>query len=150
MTESMRQTKRVLSVGQCFADHSQITNVLRSAFGVEVFAVDSMPDALDHLRREAFALVLVNRVFDADGSSGLDLIRALKSEKQLRTIPVMLVSNYEDAQREAVSAGATPGFGKAALGEAHMLARVEPFLRGSPHPAKSEANATDNPSSILP
>jgi hypothetical protein len=41
----------------------------------------------------------------------------------------MLVSNYEDAQAQAVQAGATTGFGKAALGQPHMLARVERYLR---------------------
>jgi CheY-like chemotaxis protein len=73
--------------------------------------------------------VLVNRVLDADGSSGLELIRALKAEEQLRDVPVLLVSNYEDAQAQAVQAGAVPGFGKAELGQPHMLACVEPYLR---------------------
>jgi CheY-like chemotaxis protein len=127
--ESMQQPKRVLSVGQCFADHSGITRVLRGPFGAEVIAVDSARQALEQLGRESFALVLVNRVFDADGSSGLDLIRALKADERLRAVPVMLVSNYDDAQAEAVRAGAMPGFGKGALGQPHMLARVEPYLR---------------------
>ena len=37
----MRQAKRVLSVGQCFADHSGITRVFRGSFGAEVVGVDS-------------------------------------------------------------------------------------------------------------
>ena len=129
MSESMPKAKRVLSVGQCFADHSGITRVLRGLFGAEVVGVDSTREALEQLRQEPFALVLVNRVFDADGSSGLDLIRAIKADEQLRDVPVLLVSNYEDAQAQAVQAGAAPGFGKAALGQPHMLARVEPYLR---------------------
>lgn len=129
MSESMQKAKRVLSVGQCFADHSAITRVLNGTFAAEVIAADSTRQALDQLRRETFALVLVNRVYDADGSSGMELIRALKADEQLRSLPVMLVSNYEDAQTQAVEAGATLGFGKAALGEPQMLARVEPFLR---------------------
>jgi CheY-like chemotaxis protein len=129
VSESTREAKRVLSVGQCFADHSGITRVFRNSFGADVVAVDSAREALEHLRRETFALVLVNRVFDADGSSGLELIRAIKTEAELRDVPVMLVSNYEDAQAQAVQAGATPGFGKAAMGQPHMLARVEPYLR---------------------
>jgi CheY-like chemotaxis protein len=129
VSESTREAKRVLSVGQCFADHSGITRVFRNSLGADVVAVDSAREALEHLRRETFALVLVNRVFDADGSSGLELIRAIKTEAELRDVPVMLVSNYEDAQAQAVQAGATPGFGKAAMGQPHMLARVEPYLR---------------------
>jgi CheY-like chemotaxis protein len=129
VSESMQKAKRVLSVGQCFADHSGITRVLRGAFGAEVVGADSARQALEQLRQEAFALVLVNRVLDADGSSGLELIRAIKAEEQLRDVPVMLVSNYEEAQAQAVQAAALPGFGKAALGQPQMLARVEAYLR---------------------
>jgi two-component system chemotaxis response regulator CheY len=125
----MKNPKRVLSAGQCFADHSGISRVLRTAFGAEVVAAETSREALDQLRQDEFALVLVNRVFDADGSSGLDLIRAIKGDDQLRGVPVMLVSNYEDAQAQATEAGAAPGFGKAALGQPLMLARVEPYLR---------------------
>ena len=45
------------------------------------------------LRAGEFDLVLVNRVLDADGSSGLDLIRAIKADPDLANVPVMLVSN---------------------------------------------------------
>jgi CheY-like chemotaxis protein len=128
MSETVRKPKRVLSVGQCFADHSGITRVLRGAFGAEVIAADSTREALDKLREDSFALVLVNRVLDADGSSGLDVIRAIKTDEQARAVPVMLVSNYDDAQAEAVQAGALLGFGKAALGQPHMLARVKSIL----------------------
>jgi two-component system chemotaxis response regulator CheY len=129
MSEQQKNGKRVLSVGQCFADHSSISRVLRSAFGSEVLGVDSPREALDHLRQGTFSLVLINRVLDADGSSGLDLIRAIRSEDALRDVPVMLVSNYEDAQSQAVQAGASAGFGKSSLGQPPMLARVEPYLR---------------------
>ncbi len=128
MSEQPKHGKRVLSVGQCFADHSSISRVLSGAFGAEVVGADSPRETLDHLRQGAFSLVLVNRVLDADGSSGLDLIRAIRSEETLRDVPVMLVSNYEDAQREAVAAGARPGFGTAALAQPNMLARVREML----------------------
>jgi hypothetical protein len=42
----------------------------------------------------------------------------------------MLISNYEDAQKEAQAAGAVAGFGKAALGQPAMLDRVRPYLAG--------------------
>jgi two-component system chemotaxis response regulator CheY len=57
----------------------------------------------------------VNRVSDADGSPGIELIRALKADPGLAGVPVMLVSNYADAQAQAVALGALPGFGKADL-----------------------------------
>ena len=112
-------TKRVLSVGQCMADHSRLSASLGQLFGVEVVAADDDAEATRRLQAEAFDLVLVNRVFDADGASGLDFIRRLLQGPAL--VPVMLVSNYDDAQREAVAAGALPGFGKATLGQPEMI-----------------------------
>ena len=120
--------KRVLSVGQCGADHGGITRTLRQAFGAEVVAAHSAADVLQQLQYGAYALVLVNRVLDADGSAGVDVVRAIKADEALRRVPVMLVSNYADAQEEAVSAGAEPGFGKAELGRPEMIERVRPFL----------------------
>src|SRR5262245_53519619 len=121
--------KRVLSIGQCFADHSAISRTLRQEFGAEVVGVDTAAEALSRLRQETFDLVLVNRVLDGDGSSGVEVIRSLKDDEGLRPVPVMLVSNQDDAQRSAVEAGALPGFGKAALGRPHMLARLRPLLQ---------------------
>jgi two-component system chemotaxis response regulator CheY len=114
--------KRVLSVGQCGADHGSISRTLRSALGAEVVAAHTAEEALARLQQEAFALVLVNRIFDADGSSGVELVHRVGG------VPVMLVSNYADAQAEAVAAGAVPGFGKASLGRPEMLERVRPYL----------------------
>ena len=121
-------TKRILSVGQCMADHSSISWTFQRHFNAEVQPAHSVADALSQLRQEPFDLVLVNRVFDADGSSGVSLIQELQADETLRKIPIMLVSNYDDAQREAVQAGALPGFGKAALGQPQMVARVKAIL----------------------
>jgi CheY-like chemotaxis protein len=122
------KAKRVLSVGQCWADHGSIASTLKKEFGSDVDQADSAEMALDRLRNGAYSLVLVNRVFDADGGSGVDLIRRVKSDPQLNALPVMLVSNYDDAQAEAVAAGATVGFGKAALGRPQMVERLKLFL----------------------
>ncbi len=120
--------KRILSVGQCGADHGSISRVFQRAFAAEVVGIDTTVEALEKLRREAFALVLVNRVFDADGSSGLDLIKQIKSDEALAPTPVMLVSNYADAQKQAAEAGAVPCFGKAELGAVQMVERVRRVL----------------------
>lgn len=120
--------KRVLSVGQCYADHGSISRTLGQHFGAEVIAAHSADEAKDRLRREQFDLVLVNRILDANGHSGLELIRELKADDELRKVPVMLVSNYDDAQQQAAELGAERGFGKAALGHPAMLGRLEPWL----------------------
>ncbi len=106
---------RILSVGQCSFDHGLITRHLRMIYGADVVGADSVGQALVSLRAGNFDLVLVNRIFDGDGTPGLDLIRAIKADHDLAGLPVMLVSNYEEAQAEAVSAGALPGFGKTDL-----------------------------------
>jgi CheY-like chemotaxis protein len=119
--------KRILSVGQCAADHSRISRTFQQAFAAEVVGVDTSVEALEKLSREAFALVLVNRVFDVDGASGLEFIKQVKSDDTL-TMPVMLVTNYASAQKQAIEAGAAPGFGKAELGAVQMIERVKGVL----------------------
>jgi CheY-like chemotaxis protein len=120
--------KQVLSVGQCFADHSAISQTLERHFGADVRAANTLAEAIAQLQREHFDLVLVNRVCDADGSAGLDLIKQVKTADSLRHVPIMLVSNYEHAQREAVEAGAAPGFGKTSLGQPGMLGLLKDYL----------------------
>jgi CheY-like chemotaxis protein len=121
--------KRVLSVGQCFADHGAISRTLEKAFAAAVVAADDAGEALARLRQEAFDLVLVNRILDRDGSQGLELIKQITTDGNFNRVPVMLVSNYEDSQQQAVAYGAVAGFGKAALGQPHMLCRVRQILQ---------------------
>jgi two-component system chemotaxis response regulator CheY len=120
--------KRVLSVGQCGADHAGLSLTIRSSFDADVIPADSAEEALTLLRDGDFDLVLVNRVFDWTGSSGVNFIGQLKADEALRSVPVMLVSNHDDAQREAVSRGALPGFGKAALGNPETVDRLRTIL----------------------
>jgi CheY-like chemotaxis protein len=120
--------KKVLSIGQCAADHGSIAWLVQNHFDAEVTAAATSADALGQLRRRSFHLILVNRILDADGSSGLHLIEELKSDEKLKEVPVMLVSNYEDAQQEAAARGAMPGFGKAALRQPATLATLREIL----------------------
>lgn len=122
---------RVLSVGQCGYDHSQISGHLRRTFGAEVVATHSHAEAIATIRDGGpYDLVLVNRVGDRDGASGVELIRAIKDDPELAGVPVMLVSNYESAQAEAVGLGALPGFGKASLGDRSVDERLRAALGG--------------------
>jgi CheY-like chemotaxis protein len=120
--------KRVLSVGQCLADHTAISWTVRQHFDAVVVPADTAAEALDRVRQETFDLVLVNRVLDADGFSGLEVIKQLKAHEGPLQIPVMLVSNYPEPQREAVELGAAPGFGKGALGQPQTIAQLKAFL----------------------
>jgi CheY-like chemotaxis protein len=120
--------KRILDVGQCGPDHHAIRRLLEPRFGAEVVQAHGPSDALAHLRREKFDLVLVNRKLDADYSDGLPIIQAIKADPAIASVPVMLVSNYEDAQQAAVAAGAVEGFGKAQLGHAETLEKLRAAL----------------------
>jgi len=121
---------KVLNVGQCGLDHWTISRQLRKAFGAEVVKADTHAGALESLRASKFDLVLVNRVTDRDGSPGLDLIRALKADPALASVPVMLVSNYPDAQQAAEALGGLPGFGKAEVASEKAVNRLKAALGG--------------------
>jgi two-component system chemotaxis response regulator CheY len=122
----------VLSVGQCGFDHNRIARHFENAFGARVRGVSTFVEALDALRRERYDLVLVNRVNDSDEAPGLDLIRSVKGDSTLAAVPVMLVSNYPEAQQEAEALGALPGFGKSELTAASTRARLEAILGPRP------------------
>ncbi|RMH12176.1 MAG: hypothetical protein D6695_07440 [Planctomycetota bacterium] len=78
------------------------------------------------------ALALINRVLDGQfgTDSGIELIRSLT--RRGVSMKLMLVSNYPEAQAEAVQAGALPGFGKAEVqSEQTRLRLLAAFERGS-------------------
>ena len=120
---------RVLSVGQCGFDQFGLSRHLKKGFGAEVSTAETLAEALVSLRAQAFDLVLVNRVLDADGTSGLDLIRAVKADQALAATPVMLVSNYPETQRTAESLGALSGFGKSEIGSTIFQDRLAFMLQ---------------------
>ncbi len=80
------------------------------------------------LREDHFGLVLVNRKLAVDSSEGVALIERMKADPQLANMPVMLLSNYPEAQRAAVAAGAEPGFGKAELAGPQTFEKLARFL----------------------
>jgi CheY-like chemotaxis protein len=121
-------SKRVLSVGQCAADHAAISALLHRHFGAEVDEADTFEDTESRLRAGDYDLVLVNRVLDRGGDSGLDFIARIKKQPELSRQLVMLVSNHQDAQEQAVAHGALPGFGKSALGATRTLDRLRQVL----------------------
>lgn len=106
--------KRILDVGNCRPDHAALRGLLES-MGFDVEQSHLTEEALTRLASEKFDLVLVNRKLDYDYSDGTDLIRRMKQDPALRSLPVMLISNYADAQAQAVALGAEYGFGKLEL-----------------------------------
>jgi len=124
-------TPKVLDVGQCDHDHGKITGFLKSRFGAEVGRAHGLADARDLLRESRYDLILVNRLLDVDQNPGVEVIRSLKNDADpnVAAIPVMLVSNFPEAQQEAVAVGAAHGFGKAELDQDAVADRVGAVLR---------------------
>ena len=123
-----RNKPRVLNVGHCDFDHGNIARVLAEEFDAGVERAATIEKAFEAVRAGQYDLVLVNRVLDADGSSGLDLIRRMQSHEETRGTPVALVSNYADAQDAAVALGAQRGFGKDALSKPETRDRLASLL----------------------
>ena len=120
--------KQVLDVGQCDLDHGNITTILEANFDVKVSRPHSRAEAIKMAASENYDLVLINRLFDRDGSEGMDVVSDLKANDQTSEMPVMIVSNYEDAQVAAVEAGAVRGFGKSALDSDATLEILKTYL----------------------
>jgi DNA-binding NtrC family response regulator len=116
---------KVLSVGQCGYDDSRIGRAVSDAGATLDRAFDA-EEAKQRLSSGGYSLVLVNRIFDGDGSSGVEFIESLK--KTGEKTPVMLVSDYADAQAMAVAEGAIPGFGKRDLGTADVIETLRSAL----------------------
>lgn len=100
----------------------------KSRFGATVVQAHGAEDTIDLLRRREIDLVTVNRKLDRDYSDGLDVIKKIKSDPEVGSVPVMLVTNYDEHQQEAMDAGAVMGFGKLALQDEATRELLEPYL----------------------
>ena len=120
--------KTVLDVGNCGPDHAAIRRMLTNNFDVTVLQTDQAQDTLELLAKQPVDLILVNRKLDCDYSDGMRIIEQLKGDQRYASIPVMLVTNYEDHQDQAVSVGALRGFGKLALSAPETLASLGQVL----------------------
>ena len=112
---------RVVDIGQCDPDHASIRRLAES-LGLAVVRAYTAAEARRLVTEPGVVLALVNRIFDADGASGMDCIQELVELKKTAQfanprMKVMLVSNYPEYQSQAAALGASPGFGKAALFE---------------------------------
>lgn len=119
---------RIVLVGHCGVDGPRLKEAIESgASPCEVLRINTLEE-LESVCREGADLLLVNREPVGFDEQGMDLVRDLC--KRYPGQKVMLVSDYEDAQQEAVQAGALPGFGKAELGSPRLVETVKEALSG--------------------
>ena len=107
----------VVLVGHCWPDRLKLKSAVRGALGrVRIARANDMRALQRGLGSKP--LLLVNRVLDGrfETGSGVGLIRELHQRRELPA--ALLISDHDDAQAEAVAAGALPGFGKSKLRDA--------------------------------
>ena len=113
--------KIIALVGHCGPDNSYLRMVISSADqDAEVLSADDEAE-LNHLLQGPVDLVLLNRElgWGFNDMMGVDLIRHLRPQHP--QLKMMLVSNYPEAQADAVEAGAVPGFGKREIGSRRVI-----------------------------
>ena len=129
-------SKKVVLVGHCGPDTSYLRMAVQSAAkDITVLIADDEQD-LQRLLQAGADLLLINRTLDYGfaSESGVGLITQLRA--MYPTLRMMLVSNYPEAQAEAVAAGALPGFGKRQIGSAGLKQMIAGALQDAETPAK--------------
>jgi len=127
-------TKTVIDCGNCGPDYNSIRKLMQSQFEAVVVQTHGLDDTLEQLAQRNVDLITVNRKLDRDYTDGLEVIRGIKADPRFESIPVMLITNYEEYQQEAITAGALRGFGKLAVTDPATLRLLEPVL-GTPKQA---------------
>jgi hypothetical protein len=120
--------KKVALVGHCGPDSSYLRmSVRRADADIDVLMVDDESD-LKRAINDGVQLLLLNRElsYGFNDSFGVDLIKRLRTVHP--ELKMMLVSNYPDAQADAIEAGALPGFGKRELGSPRVAQVVREAL----------------------
>ena len=105
---------------------------LKKHLGVAVDDAATASEALAKAERHRYRLILVNRELDRDHSSGLELVPNLIAASP--QTPVMLVSDFEEAQAAAIEQGAARGFGKRDFDTPATLARLREIVGAGPGP----------------
>ncbi|MFO0943793.1 MAG: response regulator [Pirellulales bacterium] len=119
----------VLDVGNCRPDHASIKLMLESNFAVRVLQAHNATDTFSILGSEQIDLVLINRKLDEDYSDGIEILKQIKADGKFSKVPVMLVTNYEEHQAQAISLGAIRGFGKLSLNNPVTHQRIAEALQ---------------------
>jgi CheY-like chemotaxis protein len=120
--------KTLLDCGNCGPDFHTIRKMVSENFAASVVQSHGIEDTLDILRTRKIDLITVNRKLDRDYSDGMEVIKAIKADPELANIPIMLVTNYEEHQQAAMTAGCVRGFGKLSVNDRNTRELLAPFL----------------------
>jgi two-component system, chemotaxis family, chemotaxis protein CheY len=121
-------SKKVALVGHCGPDSSYLRMTVNQAIkGATVLMADDDRE-LDEVLSAGVDLILFNRQLeygftDRSGAAVIGKLRKIHPQ-----VKMMLVSNYPEAQAEAVANGALPGFGKREIGSQKVVALLKEAL----------------------
>ena len=136
----MPDFRTIVMVGHCGPDMSLLKSAVNRAVpGATIVSVNDLAALQPHL--SAAVLLLVNRALDGefDTESGVELIEQIHNRNHPPAM--MLISNYEDSQAQAVQAGALPGFGKAHLYAERTMQRLREAAATTVHHGRGEGGA---------
>ncbi len=126
--------KTLIDCGNCGPDYNSIRQMVLANFDAVVLQTHGLEDTLEQLSQRDVALVTVNRKLDRDYTDGMEVIRGIKADPRFASVPIMLVTNYDEYQDAAEKEGAIRGFGKLTVRDPQTLERLQPYL-GAPKAA---------------
>jgi len=137
-------SKKIVLVGHCGPDSSylRMTVMKAAGSGTQILMADDDSELKDALEQGA-DLILFNRElgYGFQDKMGVDAIKRLRTTHP--AVKSMLVSNYADAQAQALANGALPGFGKREIGSPRVLEVIRAALESTPA-------QTPSPSQVAP
>jgi len=125
-------SKTVALIGHCGPDSSYLRmNISKAIPGARIISVDD-DQSLKAALETGVDLALFNRVLDYgfEQTNGAEVIRLLG--RFYPATRMMMVTNYPEAQAEAIAAGAIPGFGKRELGSSRVLQLLRDAVAETP------------------
>lgn len=99
-----------------------------NAAGFEVMTASTGKEALERIRAEKPDMVLLDLILPE--IKGLEVLRTLKSDKKLKDIPVLILSNFsrEEDEKEAQKLGAKEYIVKANVSLKEVINKVKQHL----------------------
>ncbi|NND96776.1 MAG: response regulator [Pirellulaceae bacterium] len=121
-------SKILVDCGNCGPDFHSIRQMVTNHFDATVVQTHGAEDTMKVLREQPVDLVTVNRKLDRDYTDGMEVIKQIKADPELGSVPVMLVTNYDEHQQAAIENGCVRGFGKLSISDPSTQELLEPFL----------------------
>ena len=100
--------KKVLIIGFCVPDAKRLSLGLVSLFKVRVVQLERIYDLKEYLKEKEADLIVINRVIDADKSSGMEILDHLRLGNT--KIPTVITTGIVKYQKEVLRKGATLTF----------------------------------------